>query len=837
MVSGDPSSALIGYLGQGRHQDVVKALVRRVRAWRRVSGDSQDARERRTRIEHTLSAILEKNPRQRFALALEADREEPGPLPRILASLAASIDPPLAAELLNHLSSMDDRHRPLMLACTQELIDAGADDVDTVILHLYALRDSGDAKTAESLAKMALETATDPDELGRIDALLAEIAFEDQRFEEALDYWRASIRKDDATAMRLNNCGAALQYLGRPDEAAVSFLKAARVARQESLDDPESYRSRGSACVNMAMGALERGRTGAALSLARIGAERYRDLLARHPGHSDTDTVQLFSPLIVALEEAGLTTESQALAEEILRLAQARYFDNPDIGARGLIDAIKMLHQNALETGRYDIAQAYSHELRELAERHHGTAFGLNDEDLALALAAEADALFLDGKTKDALVVFDEVDALLAASATHEKHEEVFVTQLNHAMALNDDGQRAAAAKRLIANLAVLEDLAMGNGWLWTLVARGYADLAIVESERGRRAAAENAIVASKSAVAHVQAGGRNQWINAAEQHIAIANSLSHIGSYDDAIDLLKTTIAELKERLGPQGDEAASLLVFEALNDLGIISFSAGEHDGADQAFQQAIELGASASPGSVLSQRMARMLINRAGALAEGHRFMEASEALDQAERVLGRGDAAWTDYLNNRAAVLSGLGETSQALSYFRKARDAAIDDEDRFRAALNIAATLAELERWSEARDEANRIVSATHAAVVDPEGVDAVTLYYWVAARIIAARGAAILSPPDEALNEATQALSAFEAVSGQLGPDREQLYGYALEAVGDAFAAQGSIQEARDYWSEAQQKFTNTQARLWYKEIARLEEKQEFSKSCGASVR
>lgn len=829
MVNAPPQSGLVTFLANATDSEFVTALVRRVRAWRRVLGDEQDADKRRSQIEKTLTEILKSKPGVRFPLALRADQEEPGPLPRILASLPHLIDPPLAAELLNSLAGMDDRQRPLMLVCTQVLIDAGVEDSETIILHLYSLRDAGDVKTAADLAKMALETSSDADELGRLDSLLAEIAYDEQRYEEALGYWRASIRKDDATSMRLNNCGATLQHLGRHQEAAHSFLEAARVARRGGQDNADDYRSRGSACVNMAMGALERGRTGTALSLARIGTERYRDLLARHPGHSDTDAALLFSPLIVALDEANLPDESQAVAEEVLALARDRYRENPDIGARGLIDAIKILHNNALENGQYTLAQKFSGELRKLAKRHYGQTFGINDEDLALALASEADALFLDGNTQSALQIYDEVEAILDGATIYANPSEVFITHLNHAMALNDIEHRDEAARRLTARLADLEEQAQENGWLWVLVARGYSDLAIVESERGREAASLEAIKASMLAVKQVRAGGRNQWVNSAEQTIAIANSLSHLGSYADAIEMLQLLVNELEQRLEESEDQGVKLLLFETFNDLGLIAHAAARHDEAEDAYGQALALGASADPNSVLSHRMARMLVNRAAALTEAHQFDRALKSLERAEALISPSDGVWTDYLNNRAAVLIGLGKTTEALRFFKDAYDAADDNEDRHRAALNIAVSLVDLERWAEARDTAHQVISETKGAVFDPEGVDAVTLYFWIASCIIASRAAAFVCAPDQALQETTEALAALEGISAHLGPDRVQLHGYALEAVGDAFAAVGDRQSAEQNWSDAEDRFETFQSRLWQKEIARLQQKRGHS--------
>ncbi|MDF9302005.1 hypothetical protein P5P81_05475 [Tritonibacter mobilis] len=731
----------------------------------------------------------------------------------------------MAAELLNDLSSMDDRHRPLMLVATQIQIDAGVEDAETITLHLYALHASGDAERAEELARMALETASEPEDLGRLDALIAEIAYGDQRYEEALHHWRASMRKDEETSLQLNNCGAALQHLGRPEEAALSFLAAARKAREAGSDDPESYRSRGSACVNMAMSALERGRTGTAVSLARLGAERYRDLLARHPGHSDMDAAELFAPLVVALDEAGRVEESVALAEECLKLARGRYRDNNDLGARGLIGAITTLHGTALETGQYDLARTYSDELRVLAERHFGQPFGLSEEELALAIGAEADALFLAGRNVEALEAYDRFDRTLSAAHRYAKRSEVFITRLNHAMALNSSGQREEAAQRLSRAVQELEEHAVSNGWLWVLVARGYSDLAIVESERGREAEALSVIESSRSAMQKVRAGGRNQWINSVEQQIAIANALSHLGSYREALEMLHELAGELERLATESSDAAVELLLFQTLNDLGLIAHAAEEYLVAEASFGRAAKLGQGAEPNSVLAQRVANMLINRAGALADRHEFTKANKVLDRAEPLLGDEGEQWQDYYNNRAVVLSGQGKTEEALSCFRQARDFVGEEGNPYLTGLNIAATLADLERWPEAREEAQAVVQMTEKAVFDPDGVDPITLYFWIASRIVAARASAFLETPGEAFQETEDVLSAFQSVKSHLGPDRLQLHGYALEAAGDACNAAGQQDRADAFWSEAKNCFVNSQARLWEKEVGRLNKK------------
>lgn len=825
MVASGKTSALIQYLDGASDQDVVTALVRRVRAWRRIKDADANAGVRRQNIEDTLEAILRKDPNARCPLALRADQEEPGPLPRILVDLIELIDAPLAAKLLDQLSSMDDRHRPLMFACSQRLIDAGAEDADTIILHLYAMRDAGDVDEAARLAKAALDMATDPDDMGRLDALLAEIAYDEQRYEDALGYWRASIEKDEATALRLNNCGATLQLLGRPGEAALSFLQAARAARRDSADDPDRYRSRGSACVNMAMAALERGRTGAALSLARIGTERYRDLLARHPGHSDSDAAELFSPLIVALDEADLTQQSQALAEEVLDLSRNIYRDNPDIGARALIDAITVLHGNALEAGRYDLAKDYSNELQQIARRHHRKSFGLNDEDLALTLASVADALFLSNNTPAALDVYAEVDKIIPAVPSQSKQSDVYSTHLNFAMALNDDGQRNAAAARLDVLVKELENRAKDNSWLLVLVARAYSNLSIVESERGRRTEAKSAILASDAALVRIKAGGRNQSVNTIEQRIAVANSLSHLGEYEDAISALTQLATELEERLSTQQDDAASHHLFEVLENLGLICHAAAKYDDANDAFQRAIASGNTAQSNTIMSQKIARMLINRAGALAEGRRFDEALRVLDQVEAMIDSTAQEWTDYLNNRAVVFLGLGMAQDALIHFEQARDVAVDTEDIWRASLNVAATHVELEQWQEARDVAQDLIDATVPAVSDPQGVDAVTLYFWISAKIMASRAAAFVSEPDRAVSETTETLSIFRQIAPNLGADRQQLLGYALEGVGDAWAAAGDRTRAASYWQEAAEQFKNLNPHHWKKELNRLAQK------------
>jgi tetratricopeptide (TPR) repeat protein len=396
-------------------------------------------------------------------------------------------------------------------------------------------------------------------------------------------------------------------------------------------------------------------------------------------------------------------------------------------------------------------------------------------------------------------------------------------------MALNDIEHRDEAARRLTARLSDLEEQAQENGWLWVLVARGYSDLAIVESERGREAAGLEAIKASKLAVKQVRAGGRNQWVNAAEQTIAIANSLSHLGSYADAIEMLQMLVNELEQRLEESEDQGAKLLLFEAFNDLGLIAHACARHDQAEDAYGQALALGASADPNSVLSHKTARMLINRAAALTEAHQFDRALKSIEKAEGLISPSDGVWTDYLNNRAAVLTGLGKTTEALRLFRDAYDAADDDEDRHRAALNIAVSLVELERWAEARDTAHQVISETQGAVFGPEGVGAVTLYFWIASRIIASRAAAFVCVPNQALQETREVLAALEEISSHLGPDRVQLHGYALEAVGDAFAAVGDRQAAEQSWSDAEHRFEASQSRLWQKEIARLQQKCRYS--------
>ena len=197
-----------------------------------------------------------------------------------------------------------------------------------------------------------------------------------------------------------------------------------------------------------------------------------------------------------------------------------------------------------------------------------------------------------------------------------------------------------------------------------------------------------------------------------------------------------------------------------------------------------------------------------------------------MDGAEPLLGDDGEQWQDYYNNRAVVRSGQGKTEEALSCFRQARDHVGEEANPYLSGLNIAATLADLERWPEAREEALAVVQMTENAVFDPDGVDPITLYFWIASRIVAARATAFLEPPGEAIQETEDVLSAFQSVKSHLGPDRLQLHGYALEAAGDACKAAGQQDRADAFWSEAENCFVNSQARLWEKEVGRLNKKR-----------
>lgn len=157
----------------------------------------------------------------RIPIAVAADRDEPGPLPRLIATgPEAWITPALAEALLDQLPSMDDRYRPLMLRCAALAIEHGSEETQAVLLHLYGLRDAGEGDEAERLATMALGLAEDAGEemaeaVDTLLSLLAEIAFDDGRFEEALAYWQRRLDHSiSPPASILNNCGARAGRLG-----------------------------------------------------------------------------------------------------------------------------------------------------------------------------------------------------------------------------------------------------------------------------------------------------------------------------------------------------------------------------------------------------------------------------------------------------------------------------------------------------------------------------------------------------------------------------------------------------------------------------------------------
>ena len=267
-------------------------------------------------------------------------------------------------------------------------------------------------------------------------------------------------------------------------------------------------------------------------------------------------------------------------------------------------------------------------------------------------------------------------------------------------------------------------------------------------------------------------------------------------------------------------------MLLFAALNDLGLTEYAAGRDVQAAEAFADATQVAQAAPEGTMMAERVSVALVNRAAALLEAHRFDAASAALDQAASLTGPGRIGWTDYLNNRAALHSGRGDYEQALALFIDAHDSADDMEDSARAALNIAKTYGDLDRWGEAREEALSLVDALHDAVVDPDGVDPVTLYFWLAARIIAARGAATTLAPAEAIREATEARDALDSLGPALDRDMTQLHGYALEALGDALAAGGEQGQARAAWGKARALFEHENPIHMNREICRLSSKE-----------
>lgn len=823
-------SHLLDYLEDVPEDMLLEPFVQYVRAWQQPDDTGG---VRRAGIEATLCAMIALDPVQRIPIAVAADQKEPGPLPRLLATSPQEwITPRLAESLLDLLPSMDDRYRPLMLRCAALVIDHGSEDTEAVLLHLYGLRDAGEVEEAERLAKMALTLAEDAREdmseaVDTLLSLLAEIAFDDGRFGEALARWQQRLEHSMApSAPILNNCGAALQHMGHLADAGGAFLRAARVARRAGPGDPGALRALGSAYVNMAMQALERGRYGAALDLARRGTEHYRDLFDRHPRHSDNDIAELFFPLVNALDEAGLTDEAQTLLAEMLARARARYAEAPDIAATGLVEVLKALHQDALAVGRYDMAAGFADELRDLAKRHAGQPFSMAVTDAALALAARADAFFLDDEAAMALPIYEEAEAQLPQSLPEPMAIDLLSMRLNHAMALNDTGARAEAAGRIRAVLPEAEAIAPRNPWLWSVIARGYANLAIVDGERGLAAKAQEAIAAAEAAISRNRAGSRSQRLDAIEQGTAIANGFSHIGDYNTATRMLDTAIAESKTLLETTCDQRFAVLLFSAMTDLALIRYAAGDDERAASVFEAAVVLARRADPDSMLAAKAGQTLVNRAGALIEAERFDEAQVSLDEATPLMGPDRRGWTDYLNNRAALASGQGNHETALALFRQAMEAAQDSEDEARAMLNIAATLADLEQWPEVRNKAMELVDALNEAVVDPDGVDPVTVYFWLAGRVLAARGAAYVEPSAVALTETAEVLEAYHALAPAFDRDRIALHGYALEARGDALAAAGQGGQACAAWAEAYGLFESDRRAQAMRVIERLQRKK-----------
>ncbi len=808
MLTRETSSDLLDYLEHASDDALIMAFVRHVRAWRQISGEHKLAELRRQRIEANLTAMLAADPARRIPLAVAADLEQPGPLPRLITDRADEwLTSDLVRTLLDTMPSMDERYRPLMLHCAQLAIADGVEDGQTVLLYITSLRDAGEIEEAERLGKRALAVAEgaegEMEEVYTLLALLAEMAFDDGRFDEALGLWQRQLERPVDLAPILNNCGAALQHLGRPVEACRAFRDAAHAARRDAPNDPVALRALGSAYVNAAMQALERGRTGSAVDLAQRGAERYRDLLARHPGHSDLDIVDLFAPLVSALDEAGRIHEANALMEEMLSLARARYTEAPEIAASGLVEVLRALHQDALAAGRYEDAAALSKELRALAERHRDRPFGVSVIHAALALAAEADALFLAGETHLALSVYEEVETLLPEHPPNTLATEIVATRLNHAMALNDAGERAAAADRIRFVLPPAEALAANNNWLWTTIARGYANLAVVEGERGRAVETRTAIEQAEQAFAQIRAGSRSQRIDTIEQATAIANGFSHIGDYDVAARMLRMAADDARSLGKNEDDPAMPVLLFAALNDLGLTEYAAGRDRQAADAFAEASRVAKAAPTDSMVAERVAIALVNRAAALTEAGRLDAAWEALEEAAPLTGPGKPGWTDYLNNRAAVFSGQGAHEAALGLFMQAHDAADDIEDSSRATLNIAKSMIDLERWSEARSEALSLVDALQDTVTSPDGVDTVTLYFWLAARVLAGRGAVVTETPVQAIRETSETLATCEELLPVLERDRPKLHGEALKAYGDALAADHRYDEAEEAWDKA----------------------------------
>ncbi len=232
--------------------------------------------------------------------------------------------------------------------------------------------------------------------------------------EEAVTVFRVLAKDNPAVhraglALALQTLAVALDRVGRSQDALAVAEEAVTVFRVLAKDNPAVHRAGLAwALRNLAAALDEVGRSQDALAVAEEAVTIYRVLAKDNPAVHRAGLAPGLSDLAAALDEVGRSQDALAVAEEAVTIYRVLAKDNPAVHRAGLAWALSNLAAALDEVGRSQDALAVAEEAvtiyRVLAKDNPA----VHRAGLAWALRILAAALYRVGRSQDALAAAEE---------------------------------------------------------------------------------------------------------------------------------------------------------------------------------------------------------------------------------------------------------------------------------------------------------------------------------------------------------------------------------------------------------------------------------------------